>query len=89
MRAKSISVGWKIQVSDDTVAKLQVIADSLGGSISPNGVAAMAVFEIAQVPAKDLWLALGAIRQFANKEAALQLTDPKSGLPLIRKQISR
>jgi hypothetical protein len=67
VKPKSGSVSWKIQASEETIQKLTQIAESLGGSISGNGVAAMVVYEAAQVPADRLWLALGALRYVAAK----------------------
>ena len=81
MTAKS----WKIQASQETIDRLGKIAEDLGSAMTANGVAAMTVFEISRVPAKDLWLALGAIRQFAAVEAA----PGQKKLPPVRLEISR
>lgn len=81
MNAKS----WKIQVQQDTIDRLAKIADELGSAMTPNGIAAMTVFEISRIPAKDLWLALGAIRQFAPMDPA---AAPRR-LPGAKLEISR
>lgn len=85
MKRKGIAFSWKIQVSEETVTKLQTIADSIGGSVTANGVAAMAAFEIAQVRPADLWMALGAVRAFAEKGKTL----PAAALPAAKQSLSR
>lgn len=57
---------WKIQVAPETVARLQGISDSLGGSLSANEIAATAVFEVSRIPAAALWVVLGSVRYYAD-----------------------
>lgn len=62
------SKGFKIQATDDTIRRLSQQSDDLGSSISPNGIASIATFEISKVPASHFWHAIGAIRSFTTEE---------------------
>jgi hypothetical protein len=66
----STSKSWKIQASLDTIARLEKMAADLGGSMTANGIAAMIVFEVAKIPACELWQALGVMRQLGEKPSA-------------------
>lgn len=76
----SATKGFKIQAADDTIKRLHEVASALGDSITPNGIAAMATYEISRVPAAKLWQALGAIRAFAEEQPAL----PEGGKKALR-----
>ena len=61
----------KIQADDETVKRLNTMAAELGDAVTPNGIAAMAAYEISRVKADALWQALGAIRQVAEERPAI------------------
>jgi hypothetical protein len=61
---------FKIQATQDTIRRLTEQSDRLGCSISPNGIASIATFEISRVRPEDFWHAIGAIRQYADQEPA-------------------
>jgi hypothetical protein len=81
----SIAKPWKIQAAPETIARLSSMADELGGAMTANGIAAMVAFEVSKVPAKDLWLALGAVRQFSDAGGASPAAKRLPGGPLIQR----
>lgn len=71
----SATRAFKIQATDDTIKRLYEMAAQLGDSITPNGIVAMAAYEISRIRPELLWQALGAIRQMADTQ--LPAEEPK------------